>query len=68
MGGMSFKCPKCEKWFLGKNGLHNHLIDKHHEQKDFRLDGVAQLTVIVRSEPKKRYQQSDLVAPETSPT
>lgn len=34
MGGQSFNCKFCEKWFLQKSSLINHMKDKHPE--DFR--------------------------------
>jgi hypothetical protein len=33
MGGQSFKCPKCDKWFLAKGAL------KHHFQSKHEIDG-----------------------------
>jgi uncharacterized C2H2 Zn-finger protein len=29
VGGQSFKCPKCDKWFLVKGALKDHLQGKH---------------------------------------
>lgn len=46
MGGMSFKCPKCDKWFLTKGPLKNHLKDKHQQTPHFKIEGVGSNTYI----------------------
>lgn len=46
MGGQSFKCPACHKWFLFKGALKQHINDKHHIH-NFFVDGVGPATRIV---------------------
>lgn len=48
MGGQSFKCPHCNKWFLEKRALYEHLVGKHDEPKGFRVTGVAEHTKVER--------------------
>jgi hypothetical protein len=50
MGGMSYKCPKCEKWFFTKWQLHGHLVRKHQEPRGFHIEGTGPITRIVRDE------------------
>jgi hypothetical protein len=45
MGGQSFKCPLCDKWFLHKGALGDHLKDKH-ELKNFIIKGIAGNTYV----------------------
>ncbi len=46
MGGQSFKCPLCDKWFLVKGALKNHIKDKHDLKVE--LEGTGQTTRIVK--------------------
>lgn len=43
MGGQSFKCPECEKWFLLRGALADHLRDKHNITK-VQITGTGPLT------------------------
>jgi C2H2-type zinc finger len=47
MGGQSFKCPLCPKWFEYTGSLRDHLKDKHNELPHFKLEGIASHTTIV---------------------
>jgi hypothetical protein len=40
MGGKSFKCPLCEKWFLEKKCLKDHALGKHGLE-NVTIDGVG---------------------------
>lgn len=46
MGGMSFKCPICEQWFLAKGSLRDHIRDKH-EKKNVAIEGIGP-TIYIR--------------------
>jgi len=46
MGGQSFKCPLCNKWFLVKGALKNHIKDKHGLKVE--LEGTGPSTWIVK--------------------
>ena len=48
MGGQSFKCPQCDKWFLAKSGVREHLVSKHQEPRGFRVEGTGESTRIER--------------------
>lgn len=50
MGGQSFKCPRCAKWFLNKQSLGDHLRDSHGLTK-VKIIGVAQNTAVEPTEP-----------------
>lgn len=54
MGGQSFKCPLCLKWFFKKQACRDHLVDYHHVEKGFTLDGVAEFTHVVRERDRAR--------------
>ena len=45
MGGQSFKCPKCSKWFIYMGALKDHIKDKHGLVRVV-LQGVAESTRI----------------------
>lgn len=59
MGGQSFKCPQCERWFLARGALHNHLLDKHKEEPGFSIEGVANRARIYRPLPCLRRDISE---------
>lgn len=46
MGGQSFKCPECNRWFLSKGDLSAHLKGKHDYKPHFVIVGVASLTKV----------------------
>lgn len=50
MGGQSYKCPYCDKWFLYQRDLRNHLKDKHGIKPHYSLDGVAYTTKLIRKD------------------
>ena len=43
---MSFKCPNCERWFVDKSALGQHLVDSHQMIPGFQLTGAAEQTKI----------------------
>lgn len=47
MGGRSFKCPLCEKWFLDKAPLRDHLLGKHARKPPFEIRGTGSAVEIV---------------------
>jgi hypothetical protein len=47
MGGMSFKCPMCNKWYLAKGPLKDHLKDKH-QVINVRIEGVGSHVELVK--------------------
>jgi|ERR1041385_57435 hypothetical protein len=46
MGGQSFKCPHCDKWFLSKGQLHDHLKGRHGFNSRFEIIGIGSATGI----------------------
>lgn len=44
MGGQSYKCPCCKRWFLSKGALHDHAKDAH-ALVNIKISGVGPLTV-----------------------
>jgi hypothetical protein len=40
MGGQSFKCPMCDKWYLVKGSLRDHIKAKHN-LKNFHIVGTG---------------------------
>jgi hypothetical protein len=55
---MDFKCPNCDRWFIDKSALGQHLVDSHQMVPGFQLTGVAEHTKIAHA-PTERS-----VAPE----
>ncbi len=48
MGGQSFRCPHCERWFLARGELHDHLVGKHQKPVGFTIKGTGPVTRIER--------------------
>lgn len=46
MGGQSYKCPMCNRWFLAKGALRDHLKGKHKCVPPFEIKGVGPLTEV----------------------
>ena len=46
MGGQSFKCPLCPRWFVPPQNIRQHIKDKHHIH-NFKLVGVGPATRII---------------------
>lgn len=56
MGGQSFKCPRCDRWYLSKISLHDHLVGKHQEPKGFVIISIANFTKIERNTDNVQQQ------------
>ena len=50
MGGMSFKCTKCNQWFIHKEALKMHLMNKHEVFGRYTIEGTGPRTYI-REQP-----------------
>lgn len=46
MGGQSYRCPECLKWFMTRAQLADHLRGKH-KLGNFTIVGVATMTKVV---------------------
>lgn len=53
MGGMSFKCPKCDKWYLTKQELKDHLKIKHETAK-IKINGIGSYVELLPTTTKIR--------------
>lgn len=49
MGGQSFKCPHCAKWFLTRGQVRDHLVGHGEIPGTFTVEGVGSHTRIERN-------------------
>jgi hypothetical protein len=52
---MNFKCPNCERWFVDKSALEQHLVDSHQMIPGFQLTGEREQTNIVHATHEQRH-------------
>jgi hypothetical protein len=46
MGGQSFKCPFCAKWFLSRRSLRDH-VKGRYGMANFTIEGTGPVTEVV---------------------